>query len=155
MSEPGFYPPMEDLVPHRGEMLLIDCVRDDTAEYLRAEARVRRDAWYADADGNMPGWIGIELMAQAIAAFVGLEKWRNGKPITMGFLLGTRKYVTTVPVFPADALVEVTVNLMYRETDGLGAFGCAIILAGAQVAEATVKVFEPEDPEKFMRELSA
>ena len=50
-------------------------------ESLTAHATVRSDAWYADADGAMPAWIGIELMAQAIAAHVALlamRAWRQG-----------------------------------------------------------------------------
>ena len=146
------YPCVEELIPHRGEMILIDSVQNDDAEHLHARARVRRDAWYADNDGNMPAWVGIELMAQAIAAYVGLFRWRQGKPIKMGFLLGARKYSCAVPMFPADAVLDIKISLMYREPGGLGAFGCTISVQERQLAEATVKVFEPDDPEQFMRE---
>jgi predicted hotdog family 3-hydroxylacyl-ACP dehydratase len=74
-------PPIEQLIPHRGTMLLLDAVSACSDESLTALAKVRGDAWYADADGAMPAWIGIELMAQAIAAHVGLLSMRARKHV--------------------------------------------------------------------------
>ncbi|MBN3729222.1 ApeP family dehydratase, partial [Burkholderia sp. Ac-20379] len=67
-----------DVLPHRGTMLLLDAIVACTQEAVEAHASVRPDAWYADAGGAMPAWIGIELMAQAIAAHVGLLAMRDG-----------------------------------------------------------------------------
>lgn len=146
----GAYPSIEELLPHRGPMLLIDRVTAADAARLSAQARVNAQAWYADAGGNMPAWIGVELMAQAIAAFVGLEQRRQGKPVKIGFLLGTRKYSCAVPAFARDAVLDVTACLVYREASGLGAFDCHIEMKGQRVADATIKVFEPDDPARFM-----
>jgi predicted hotdog family 3-hydroxylacyl-ACP dehydratase len=146
------YPPIEALLPHRGAMLLIDRVVFADAERLSAQARVNSSAWYADADGNMPAWIGIELMAQAIAAFVGIEHRRRGDPIKIGFLLGTRKFSAETPAYRRDAVLDITAHLAYREPSGLGAFDCHIAVDGRRVAEATIKVYEPDDPERFLRE---
>ena len=132
-------------------MLFIDAIKRVDGQRLRAVAKPKRDAWYADGDGNMPAWVGIELMAQAIAAYVGYAKWRKGEPTRMGFLLGTRKYSVTIPVFPADTILDVVVDEVYREPSGLGAFDCFIELNGVRVAEATVKAFEPENPQQFLQ----
>lgn len=131
-------------------MLLLDRITAADAEQLCAQATVRPDAWYADGQGRMPAWIAIELMAQAIAAFVGLQQRRLGKPIKIGFLLGTRKFICTVPAFDPDSVLDITANLAYREPSGLGAFDCYITAKGERVAEATIKVFEPDDPAQFM-----
>lgn len=150
MTDGDAHPSIEELLPHRGAMLLIDRVTAADAERLSAQARVRADAWYADGKGNMPAWIGVELMAQAIAAFVGLEQRRQGRPIKIGFLLGTRKYSCAMSAFARDAVLDVTACLIYREASGLGAFDCYIDLQGERVADATIKVFEPDDPARFM-----
>lgn len=152
MTDSGAYPSIEELLPHRGPMLLIDRVVSADAERLSAQARVDPNAWYANADGDMPAWIGVELMAQAIAAFVGLEQRCQGKPIKIGFLLGTRKYSCAVPTFARDAVLDITACLVYREASGLGAFDCHIDLKGGRVADATIKVFEPDDPARFMKD---
>jgi len=53
------------------------------------EARRRSSAgWYLDERGCMPAWMGIELMAQAVAAHAGLRGWLAGKPPKPGVLLG-------------------------------------------------------------------
>jgi predicted hotdog family 3-hydroxylacyl-ACP dehydratase len=146
------YPAIEELLPHRGAMLLIERVIFADAERLSAQTRVNSGAWYADADGNMPVWIGIELMAQAIAAFVGLEHRRRGDPIKVGFLLGTRKFSAETAAYPPDAVLGITACLAYRDPNGLGAFDCYITVDGRRVAEATIKVYEPDDAERFVRE---
>jgi predicted hotdog family 3-hydroxylacyl-ACP dehydratase len=154
VSDGGSFPAIEALLPHRGDMLLIDRVTAADGERLSTEARVRPDAWYADAAGNMPAWIGIELMAQTIAAYIGLEHQCEGKPVKVGFLLGTRKFLCTVPAFERNAKLAITVCEAYREVSGLAAFDCYIIANGERVAEATIKVFEPNDPQQFIAAIS-
>jgi predicted hotdog family 3-hydroxylacyl-ACP dehydratase len=146
------YPAIEELLPHREPMLLLDRITFADEHELRAQAHVDPRAWYADADGNMPAWIGIELMAQAIAAFVGIEHRRHGRPVKIGFLLGTRKFTCETPVYARTAVLEITARLAYREPSGLGAFDCYISVDGSPAAQATIKVYEPDDPERFMHD---
>ncbi|EEA00465.1 conserved hypothetical protein, partial [Burkholderia sp. H160] len=68
--------PIEAIIPHRGSMLLLDAVDTFADTTLSAFATVDPHAWYADAAGAMPAWIGIELMAQAIAAHIALVAMR-------------------------------------------------------------------------------
>ena len=60
------YPPIETILPHRGTMLLVDIISAFSDETLSAYATVRADAWYADADGAMPAWIGPPSLASTI-----------------------------------------------------------------------------------------
>jgi len=125
-------PALEDLLPHRPPMLLLDGVDGDGA-FLR----VAPGAWYADAEGAMPGWFGLEVMAQATAACPGAEP-EDGTPRS-GYLVGTRSY-RSVPSFPAGALLRVKVRLVEADESGLCAFDCAILLHDAVAATATLKV---------------
>ena len=63
------WPPhvMDAWVPHRGAMNLLDTVahRDDLG--IEARVRVPAEGLFMDAAG-MPAWVGIEYMAQAVAA---------------------------------------------------------------------------------------
>jgi len=144
------FPPIEQIVPHRGTMLLLDAVSACSDDALSAHARVRADAWYADADGAMPAWIGIELMAQAIAAHVGLLALRGHSPARPGVLLGARRYEAFVPAFARDARLCVTVSEVLRGDEGHGAYDCAIAHDGARCAQATVKVYQPRDFRTFI-----
>ncbi|WP_321814960.1 MULTISPECIES: hotdog family protein [unclassified Paraburkholderia] len=148
------FPPIESIIPHRGTMLLLDAVCACSDESLTAQASVRADAWYADGAGAMPAWIGIELMAQAIAAHVGLLSMREGKAARPGVLLGTRRYTAMRPAFASGALLRVSVNELLRSAEGHGAYGCTIEQHGELCAEATVKVYQPHDFQTFIEENS-
>jgi predicted hotdog family 3-hydroxylacyl-ACP dehydratase len=137
--------PIEELLPHRGTMLLLDCVLDFSAERICAQYAPRRGAWYADARGNMPAWIGIELMAQAIAAHVGLLKRSEGKAVVPGILLGTRRFEAQCPAFAAGAILRICATVSFRDESGLAAYECEIEADDAALASASLKVLEPAD----------
>ena len=136
------YPEIEALVPHRAGMLLVDRVLECDDTRVHAVYTVRADAWYVDA-GAMPGWIGVELMAQAIAAFSGYTKRGHGVPPAQGYLLGTRRYRCSLAAFPVGATLHIVAERQYQEASGIGAFDCRIELDGVRVADATLTVFEP------------
>jgi predicted hotdog family 3-hydroxylacyl-ACP dehydratase len=136
------YPPIEELLPHRAHMLLVDRLIDCTEESVRAAHQVRVDAWYVDA-GRTPAWIGIELMAQTVAAYVGYRKRLEGLPPAHGYLLGTRRFRSIVPAFASGSTLEIVAERQYQEPSGLGAFDCRIELDRIRVADATLTVFEP------------
>lgn len=147
------FPPIEELLPHRGTMLLLDRVVDFSSEALVAEYSPQPKAWYADDTGSMPGWIGIELMAQAIAAHVALNKRQVGRPLKMGALLGTRSYTMSSPgSFPAGQCLRVHVHESFRDESGLAAYDCRIDSKSQALASATLKVYEPDDFGAFMQE---
>ncbi|MEX3947278.1 hotdog family protein [Paraburkholderia sp. EG287B] len=153
-SSTDAFPPIEAIIPHRGTMLLLDSVAACSDESLTALARVHADAWYADEQGAMPAWIGIELMAQAIAAHVGLLSMREGKPARPGVLLGTRRYEAAQGAFAGGGPLSVTVNELLRSEEGHGAYGCTISQDDKPLAEATVKVYQPRDFQTFIEENS-
>jgi predicted hotdog family 3-hydroxylacyl-ACP dehydratase len=146
------FPPIEQILPHRGTMLLIDAVLACDEVSLSALAHVQSDAWYADAEGAMPAWIGIELMAQAIAAHVGLLAMRAGSKMRPGVLLGTRRYEAHLPAFVRDALLQIEVKELLRSEEGHGAYECVIRYDGLIGAEADIKVFQPRDFQSFIEE---
>ena len=150
MTEMQEYPAIEALIPHRGTMLLLDRVLEFGGETALAEYTPHRDAWFADETGAMPAWLGIELMAQTVAAHVALSKREQGLPPKMGVLLGTRRYESSVAGFGAGDSLHIRARLLLRDASGLGAYDCAIERAGMILATATLKVFEAEDFESFV-----
>jgi predicted hotdog family 3-hydroxylacyl-ACP dehydratase len=141
---------IEEILPHRGTMLLIDAVNAWSDEALTAQATVRGDAWYADANGAMPAWIGIELMAQAIAAHVALLAMRAGTRARPGVLLGSRRYQAHTPTFARAARLSIEVKELLRGEAGHGAYECTIDHQQARCAEAVIKVFQPADFQSFI-----
>lgn len=145
-------PPIEDLIPHRGTMLMIDRAVAFDGQAATSEYVPRADAWYADDRGNMPAWIGIELMAQTIAVHVALKKRSEGIAPAPGTLVGTRRYAASATAFAADAPLRIEAKLVFHDTSGLGAYDCVISTAGQELASATLKVFEPADFQAFLQE---
>ena len=149
------FPPIEELLPHRGAMLLLSHMLAANEAGATCTALPDAGAWYANASGAMPAWIGIELMAQTIAAHVALIARRAGKPPRPGVLLGTRAYKATVDRYPAGQALHINARLSYRDESGLGAYDCTLADAdGTSLATAAITVYEPEDFEKFIHENS-
>ena len=131
-------------------MLLIDAVTAYVDEQVTCTYRPLRDAWYSNADGDMPAWIGIEVMAQAVAAHVALDKRARNQPMCLGALLGSRHYSTSVASFAANSELVLQAQLEFRDDSGLAAYTCTIESAGQTIANATLKVFEPDNFEQFI-----
>jgi predicted hotdog family 3-hydroxylacyl-ACP dehydratase len=144
------FPPIEELLPHRGAMRLLDCVLSADESSIVAAVTVPQAAWYLE-QGGMPAWIGIELMAQAIAAHAGLRGRLKGEPPRRGVLLGCRAYKAQAPHAATGAVLKVSAKSTLVDETGLGAYECSIENGGAEFATATLKVFEPEDFEAFMK----
>ena len=132
--------PLHPWLPHRAPMLLLDSVEQVDAEGGLARARIDPNAWYADAQGAMPAWIGLELMAQAISACRGQHLARSGQPGAGGYLVAARGFSSSVSAFPSGSELQVRVTLLEADPSGLCTFQCALLLAQNPVATATLKV---------------
>lgn len=147
----NLFPPITEILPHRAGMLLIESIDSFDENGVQVCALPRSDAWYADAHGNMPAWIGIELMAQAVAAWVGLTMRLAGQAVKQGVLLGTRSYSADQPVFFASEPLAIKAVPIYRDESGMGSFSCEIWQKGQPIASAAINVFEPEDFKVFLQ----
>lgn len=136
--------PIADLLPHAGRMRLLDRAIEADAEGLVAEVDIRRDGLFFDGEG-VGGWVGIEYMAQAIAAWAGLRARAGGGTPRIGFLLGSRRYRCTVARFLPGQTLRVQIRCDYLADNGLGQFDCRITQQSQTVAEAALTVFEPAD----------
>ncbi len=142
--------PIGDLLPHGSEMTLIDRLVEYTPQRSVATLTVRSNSKFSAPTG-VPAWVGIEYMAQAIAAHSGYEARLRGEAAPIGFLLGTRDYRSEVGEFPLGATLAIAVEPLLA--DGrLGAFRCAIA-AQVVLATAVVNVYRagPEDLEATRR----
>nr|WP_315395905.1 hotdog family protein [uncultured Duganella sp.] len=149
-------PDVEKLVPHSGQMVLLDRVLSAGRDDLCAEVRIRADSVLAGELG-VGSWVGIEYMAQAISAHAGWLSHQRGGDVKVGFLLGSRKYDTSVPYFKPGSVLLVRVHRVLQAENGLGAFDCRIDDADAapgapSLATATVTVFQPHNVNQFLED---
>ena len=142
----GPWPPqaMDAWVPHRGAMSLLDSIAH--VDDLAVEARVRVPAQGPfNTDAGVPAWVGIEYMAQAVAAWSGARARGGGGAPKIGYLLGSRRYEAAVPVFEVGAELRVLAQCELTAENGLGMFDCRIEHAGRVVASGRLSVFQPPD----------
>ncbi len=148
-------PDIHSLVPHSGAMSLLDTLLAADAETLSAAVTIRPDSMFC-ADGAVGAWIGIEYMAQAIAAHAGYVARQRGEPVRVGFLLGTRRYACAVPAFAVGSVLHIHVQRALQGDNGLSAFDCRIEdgRGGAELATATITAFQPDHVEEFLQRSS-
>ncbi len=143
---------MLELIPHGAPMSLLDHIVNYQAESLQAALTIREDSPFCTANG-VPAYVGIEYMGQAVAAFAGWEARTQNMPITVGFLVGARKYSSNCAYFKLGSTLEVTVSRITDAGDGLSVFACRIQGNDPDKAlielSANLNVFVPEDVEEY------
>ena len=133
---------IESLIPHRGAMRLLDRVLEVDDEYVLAEVDVPFDGLFV-RDGAVPSWIGIEYMAQAVAAWAGARARQRGGEPHAGLLLGTRRYEAQCDGFPCGKRLQVQARCELIGANGLGQFDCRITLDGRELAVSRISVLDP------------
>ena len=133
-----------ELLPHDGNMVLLDRVLEYDQESLVAEVIVRNDGLFSDGQ-TVPAWLGIEYMAQTVAAHGGMMNHLAGEPINLGFLLGSRRYTCNVSEFVVGTRLTVKVERLI-EDQGLAVFDCQILGDGIDIS-AKLNVYQPDKAE--------
>ena len=134
------YTNIADLIPHTGQMIFLDRVISFDPSSLSAELVVRDDCLLGDSK-IVPSWTGIEYMAQAIAAYAGIQSKQAGEPIKLGFLLGTRRYLTNISCFNVGTRLTITVTKIIQD-DKLSVFDCKIYGEDIEIS-ANLNVYQP------------
>lgn len=141
---------VSDLLPHRGEMVLLDRIESWGEDYLEATVLHHNASLFSDSNGNVPAWVGIEYMAQAIGALAGIHALQNGEPVRIGLLLGTRKYEARTPCFYHNIKITIKAKQIFMDKNNLAAFDCTIH-SDTLLAEAQIKAIQPNNIEDIIK----
>lgn len=141
-----------EYIPHDGSMALIDRILEVKEGFVTCSASPQKAAPFRNSSNKIPSWIGIELMAQTIGAYVGCTGKQRGEEVKVGFLLGTRKLTLHTDFFE-DETIYIQAELVFQNKE-LGSFKCAIFGEDRKtlLAEAAVNVFQPGDIDRFLEE---
>lgn len=133
-SAPSWPLPL-DLLPHGPRACCVDRILDFTPG-LRVMAcwTVREDSPLYDPERNgVPGWAGVEIMAQCAGLYLGLSRGSGhaGPSPSVGYLVGARRIDIAEPLFPlqTELLVEADCEAMELANNELGTFECRILCA--------------------------
>jgi 3-oxoacyl-[acyl-carrier-protein] synthase I len=150
VTAPPVYPAIVELVPHRPPMLLLDRVLSYDGECVICETVLEPGSPFVD-DGEVPALVGIEYMAQAIAAGAGLSARDKGETAArMGFLLGCRKLTIAVDSFQVGDRLTVEARRTWGENE-LGSFSCKVQRGDQVVVEGALTVYQGPLPEEMSR----
>lgn len=132
---------LAELLPHSGEMILLDTILAVDETSLMAQLTVRGDALFSHDNHHIPAWVGIEYMAQATATYAGLMAKQQDEAMKLGFLLGTRRYHSNVSSFKVGTVLTVRVKKITQD-DALSMFNCHLYGEGIDV-QANLSTYQP------------
>lgn len=135
---------LTELLPHSGSMLLLQEVVSFDERELTAALTVTESSTFCEQSG-VPSWVGIEYMAQAVAAWSGTQETEKDKGPKVGFLLAVREYSSQVPLFALGQRLEIRVRAVDKHGP-MGVFEGEIMIDEETVARGNLSVYEGEPP---------
>ena len=141
---------VEEVVMHRGAMNFLDEILDYGEDWLQAGVHITGNSMFAD-DRGVPGWVGMEYLAQAIGAYEGVQRRLQGSRPRLGFLVGSRKYRCNVDYFAPGQVLSLYVVREILADNGLGVFKCELTGPQGVEASANLNVYQPENAEEFLK----
>lgn len=143
-QDPGFggpFPPATEILPHGPAAVFIERVLERTeADIVCEVVPGTQDGDYAE-DGVIPAELGIEYMAQAVAAYAGLsasvERRRE-----VGYIIAVRSLQIRTPGFALGQPLIVRATREWGESH-LARFAATIERDGELLVSAFLSVFRP------------
>jgi len=123
---------VRELLYHRPPMVFLDEIIESGSNFLVAGVHIRQGIPFFEESRGVPAWVGLEYMAQAVAAC--------NKPIGLGLLIGCRRYSSNSASFPPGTRVKVRIQELASEENGLGSFDCTLS-APDLIAEGRIAVY--------------
>jgi len=134
--------PIRELIPHRDRMCLVDeFAGHDQAGYGITRTTVRETWPLCDGEAANPH-VMIELVAQATAAMAGWDKFKGGKQLGFGYIVGIKNASLRLAPLPVGTrLVMRTTKLVTQ--DNYGVFSGTVHRDGRTLADVVLQVFQP------------
>ena len=126
MSETD-WPALQELIPHRGEALLLERVLRHDGESSEARVVVGSHRWLRREDGSVAMWLSVEYMAQCAAMHEGILARSEGRPMPEGFLVAARKLAMHRSQFEPGQHLRISARrLQGRHGLGVLAYQCSV-----------------------------
>ena len=145
------FPPVAEVLPQRGRMMLLSSVLEHSDHHTVCAVEVGADSPFLETDGTVPALIGVEYMAQCVAAHAGLQRCAKGEEPRVGFLIGARRLDFRSPMgFHVGQRLIVHVTRAWGEEE-FAMFACRLIDAPSRaiLVEGNLNVFLPRSLDRF------
>lgn len=133
------YPALSEILPHRPPMLWLDEVISHDEHRARCRLTVRTDHPFV-RNGELDALVGIEWMAQAVAALVGLRDLAVGEHPRTGYLIAIPEATFDIQTFVVGDVLEVEARRVWGD-DQLASFTCEVYRGASTVARAQLSVY--------------
>src|SRR5690606_30128438 len=138
------YPPIAELIPHAGPMVLLDAMLHWAEGETEASYRVREGAPFVN-EGRVEGVVTIEYMAQAVAACLGYEALLGGEGVRVGMIIACKRMVLHGAHLHVGDHGTIRVKRI-RGNDTLSHFDCRLERSGELFAESVLTLYHAEKP---------
>lgn len=139
------WPDIEQLIPHREGMLLIDTILEVDKDHARTRTRVKPD-WPLVRDGGVSAIVLIELAAQSAGVCFGWQAMHSpdsGPSAPAGWLVGVKRADFRVGTVPVGArLVIRTENRLAAEN--YKEIGACITMDDTEIAQIHLQVLQAD-----------
>jgi predicted hotdog family 3-hydroxylacyl-ACP dehydratase len=140
------WPSPAEVLPHRPPMVLLSRVRAHDPARTVCEVDITPSTLFLGDDKTVPAWVGVEYMAQCVAAHAGLVARGRGEPVRLGLLIGARAIDFHATGFTVGQTIIVTATHTWGERD-LASFTCRLADDACEqiLADAVMSVYAPPD----------
>ena len=134
-------------------MILIDQLLEANEQETICEVTITLESMFLEATG-VPAFVGIEYMAQSIAAHNGYQHYLANEPIPIGLLLGTRRWETSCQFFELGETLRIHVFHVWGKLE-LKRFRCTLTstTTGTQLQHAELHIFKPNTIQSYLEEV--
>ncbi len=137
-------------LPHRSPMLLIDKVishSDNSCVCCSVVSNKGRLAHFLNSQGELPAIFGPELLFQTIGVYSGICDDLAGRATaSIGMALGIRNYSSKIVVFPAQAVLTMSIQSLMND-EMIGSFTGDISCDGSLFCSGRFTVCRPSEKE--------
>lgn len=130
-----------EILYHAPPMILIDGVEGYSDTEVASFVEITEDSPFIE-EGAVPAYVGIEYMAQSIAAYSGIKARNAGEEVKIGYLVSSRNMSLSCASFAVGDRLNVKVELVYDESP-MAVFDGTIYRDDALVAKARLNVYQP------------
>lgn len=133
------YPPLEELLPHRPPMLLLDALVAAEDKAVTCRVTLREGAPFVRA-GRASALLALEYFAQAVAALFAFKaRSADAPPFRGGVLLGARELELAAPHLRVGDTLDVTCREHWA-SGPVAHYQCALHRGDERVAAGAITV---------------
>ena len=138
------FPPIEELIPHSGAMVLVDGLTHWAEGEAACTLRVRERAPFVK-DGKVESAVTIEYMAQTVAACLGYEALRGGGAVRVGMIIACKKFTAHAETLSVGDELVIDCKRV-RGNEMLSHFDCRVSRRGEVFSEGVLTLYHAEKP---------